>query len=207
MPLLPLQVVEMLEQLRSSGRSLVSWCGGRQPFAAASTAEAELLLLLSLILLLLSLTEAFMLARAMEPLIAAFHKFGEVKGMPRKGCLYTDSTAALELCQLESGSWRTRHIHLGATVVREAVESDDWGAAHLPAGLFTSADVATKAVGPQRLADLMRVMDLCIHRMEECDDPPRPSVASIKTPSVATMALIALLLLAQLTPVKVITTP
>ena len=88
-----------------------------------------------------------MLARAMEPLIAAFHRFGEVKGMLRKG-----------LCQLESGSWRTRHIRLRGTMVREALESDDWRAAHLP-GLFTSVDVATKAVGPQRLADLMRVMD------------------------------------------------
>ena len=52
------------EELTWTG-SLVSWCGGCQPFAAASTAEAELL----------SLTDAFMLARAMEPLIGAFHKF------------------------------------------------------------------------------------------------------------------------------------
>ena len=94
---------------------LVSWCGGRQPFAAASTAEAELL----------SLTEAFMLARAMEPLTAAFHKFGEAKGFLRKG-LCTDNTATLQLCQLESRSWRTRHIRLRATIVREALECDDW---------------------------------------------------------------------------------
>ena len=110
-----------------------------------------------------------MLARAMEPLIAAFHRFGDVKRMLRKG-LYTDNTATLQLCQLESGSWRTRHICLRATIVREALESDDWRAAHLP-GLFTSADVATMAVGPQRLADLMRVIDLYIPHMEECNDP------------------------------------
>ena len=116
--------------------SLVSWCGGRQ-----RTAEAELL----------SLTEA--LARAVEPLIAAFHRFGEVKGSLRKG-LCADNTATLQLCQLESGSWRTRHIRLRAAIVREAL-GNEWRAAHLP-GLCTFADVATKAVEPQRLADLMR---------------------------------------------------
>ena len=62
--------------------SLVSWCGGRQLFAAASTAEANLL----------SFTEVFMLARAMEPLIAACHKFESAKSSLRKG-LYTDNTA------------------------------------------------------------------------------------------------------------------
>ena len=133
--------------------SLVSWCRGRQPFAAASTAEAELL----------SPTEAFVLARAMEPLIAALYRFNEAKGMFQNG-LYTDNTATLQLCQLESGSWRTRHIRLRATIVREALEGDEWHTAHLP-GLFTSADVATKAVGPQRLADPMRAMDLHIPHM------------------------------------------
>ena len=170
--------------------SLVSWCGGRQPFAAAGTAEAKLF----------SLTEALVLARAMEPLFAAFHKFKEVKGTLLKG-LYTDNTATLQLCQLESGSWHTRHIRLRATIVREALENDEWRAAHLP-GLFTSADVTTKAVGPQRLADLMRVMDLYAPHMEVCEDPPKPSVAAVKTSSVATLVLIALLLLTRVCPVR-----
>ena len=134
----------------------------------------------------------------MELLIAASHRFGEVKGSLRKG-LYTDTTATLQLCQLESGSWRTRHIRLRATIVREALESDGWRAAHLP-GLFTSADVATKAVGRQRLADLMLAMDLYTPHMQACDDPPRPSAAAIRTPSTATKVLIALRLLAQMTP-------
>ena len=138
-----------------------------------------------------------MLARAMEPLIAALHRFNEAKNVLRKG-LSTDNTATLQLRQLESCSWGTRHIRLRATI---ALEDDEWRAAHLP-GLFTSADVATKAVGPQRLADLMRVMDLYTPHVEECNDPPRPSVATLKTPSVATKALIALLLFSQLTAVK-----
>ena len=133
----------------------------------------------------------------MESSIAAFHKFGEAKSFLRKG-LCTDNTATLQLCQLESGSWRTRHIRLRATIVREALECDDWRAAHLP-GLFTSADVTTKAVGPLRFADLTRVMDLRTPYIEECEDPPRPSVAVVKAPSVATKALVALLLIAQLT--------
>ena len=112
-----------------------------------------------------------MLARAMEPLIAAFHRFGEAKGMLRKG-LYTRLQYS---CR--------------AIIVREALEGDDW---RLPT-LFTSADVvATKAVGP-----LMRVMDLYLPHMDEGNDPPRPSVAFIRTPSVATKALIALLLCAR----------
>ena len=99
-----------------------------------------------------------MLARAMEPLIMALHRFNNAKVRLREG-VYTDNTATLQLCQLESGCWRTRHIRLRATIAREAREGDDWRAAHLP-GLYTSADVATKAAGPQRLADLMQVLDL-----------------------------------------------
>ena len=101
-------------------------------------------------------------------------------------------------------SWspaRGKHIRLRATIVREALEDDEWRAAHLP-GLFTSAEVPTKAVGPQRLTDLMREMDLYTPPMEACEDPPRPSVAAIKTPSVAIKVLIALLLLARIPPAK-----
>ena len=90
-----------------------------------------------------------------------------------------------------------QHIRLRATIVREALECDDWRAAHLQ-DLFTSAGVATKAVGPQRLADLTRVMDLhtpLIWRNVKILQPP----AVVKTPSVATKALVALLLIAQLT--------
>ena len=82
--------------------SLVFWRGGRQPFAAASTAEAELL----------SLAEAFMLARAMEPLIAALHRFNEAKNALRKG-LFADNTATLQLRQLESGSWKATLLSAG----------------------------------------------------------------------------------------------
>ena len=97
--------------------------------------------------------------------------------------------------------WDICAFRLRATIVREALEDDEWRAAHLP-GLFTSADIATKAVGPQRLADLMRVMDLYTPHMEECNDPPCPSVATLKAPSIATTALMALLLFSRLTAVK-----
>ena len=134
--------------------SLVSWCGGRQPFAAASTAEAELL----------SLLEAFMLTRIIESLIATLQKLGEIRRMLRNG-LHTDNTATLQLHQLESDSRRTRHIRLRAAIICEALENDDWHATHLP-GLLISADIATKARGPQRLADLIRMIDLYIPHME-----------------------------------------
>ena len=57
-------------------------------------------------------------------------------------------------------------------------------------------------MGPQRLADLTRVTDLYTPHMKECNEPPRPSVAASKAPSVATKALIALLLFSRLTAVK-----
>ena len=41
-------------------------------------------------------------------------------------------------------------------------------------------------------------MDLYTPHMEMCDDPPRPSVAAVRTPSVATKVLLALLLLARI---------
>ena len=44
----------------------------------------------------------------------------------------------------------------------------------------------------------MRVMNLYTPHMEMCDDPPRPSVAAARTPSVATKVLIALFLLARI---------
>ena len=48
----------------------------------------------------------------------------------------------------------------------------------------------------------MRVMDLYTPHVEVCDDPPHPSVAAVRTPSVATKVLIALLLLARIRPAK-----
>ena len=67
--------------------------------------------------------------------------------------LYCDNAAAIQLCVLESGSWRTRHLRLRGAVVRQDLEEGLWSLTHVD-GVFMPADLGTKAVGPARLEDL-----------------------------------------------------
>ena len=86
------------------------WNCGKQPLLSASTAEAELI----------ALAEGFSMGRSLRPLIEALCAHEEVK---THGSSYTDNSAALQLCALDAGSWRTR---LRGNMIRQATELGEW---------------------------------------------------------------------------------
>ena len=106
--------------------------------------------------------------------------------------LYCDNAAAIQLCVLEAGSWRTRHLRLRGAVVRQDLESGSWRLTHLD-GVFMPADIGTKPVGPSRLTDLIKVCDLWAPHLADSSEPPRPQVASLNSrQSEVAKALLAL---------------
>ena len=77
------------------------------------------------------------------------------------------------------------------------LEREEWSLAHLD-GVYMPADLGTKPVGPARLEDLLKLCDLWIPHLDMNDDPPRPSVAALRSrPSGLMPTLLALLMLAQ----------
>ena len=107
--------------------SMLQWESTKQPFVAQSTAEAELL----------AYNEAYQMGEAMSSLLEVLHfKMGKR--------LHGDSKAALALCLNESGHWRTRHLRLRATKLREALQVEKtWEAVHQEGGDLV-ADGLTK---------------------------------------------------------------
>eukprot|EP00439_Symbiodinium_sp_Y106_P048617 s1930_g6.t1 len=166
------------------GGALISWAAARQTLIAAHTAESELY----------SLAEGHLMGKAFRPTVAALSTVGEDEITCR---LYCDNAAAVQLCVLEAGSWRTRHLRLRGAVIRQDLEREEWSLAHLD-GVYMPADLGTKPVGPARLEDLLKLCDLWIPHLDVNDEPPRPSVAALRSsPSGLMPTLLALLMLAQ----------
>ena len=167
------------------GGAMIAWSAGRQTLLASHTAECELY----------SLAEAHLLGKAMRPTIAALMGLGEAEIDSR---LYCDNAAAIQLCVLEAGSWRTRHLRLRGAVARQDLESGSWRLTHLD-GVFMPADIGTKPIGPSRLTDLIKVCDLWAPHLADSSEPPRPQVASLNSKqSEVAKALLALLFLVQI---------
>ncbi|CAE7234908.1 RE1, partial [Symbiodinium necroappetens] len=104
------------------GGALVSWASARQTLIAAHTAESELY----------SLAEGHLMGKAFRPTVAALMDVCE----QNIAChLYCDNAAAVQLCMLEAGSWRTRHLRLRGAIIRQDLENDMWALAHLE-GVF-----------------------------------------------------------------------
>ena len=85
--------------------------------------------------------------------------------------LYCDNAAAIQLCVLEAGSWRTKHLRLRGAVIRQDLEGGLWKLTHLD-GVFMPADLGTKPVGPSRLEDLIKVCDLWAPQVFTGSSPP-----------------------------------
>ena len=171
------------------GGALVSWAAARQTLIAAHTAESELY----------SLSEGHLMGKAFRPTVAALMDVDQ----QRISChLYCDNMAAVQLCTLEAGSWRTRHLRLRGAIIRQDLESEAWTLTHLD-GVFMPADLGTKPVGPARLEDLLRLCDLWTPHLESTKDPPRASVAKVQSsPSGFMSTLLALLMIAQVNGVR-----
>ena len=163
------------------GGAIIMWHCGRQPLLSASTAEAELI----------AMAEAFNMGRSLRPFAEALSQH---KGISCRAGLYTDNAAALQLCTLDAGSWRTRHLRLRGNMIRQAIDQGEWSAAHLE-GVYMQADIGTKPVGPSRFEDLVSLLGLYCPHLEPRTHPPNPKVAAIQTG--VTKLLLALILLSQ----------
>ncbi|CAE7369126.1 RE2 [Symbiodinium sp. CCMP2592] len=128
---------------------LVAWSSSRQPFVTMSTAESELVAICELVTCL----------KSVEQLMAEI-ALGDARNSSKvTKVLYSDSQSALSVCRCAAGSWRTRHLRIRGSMVRELLDQNDWLSYHVD-GVTMTADIGTKSLAADRfnmLADRMRM--------------------------------------------------
>ena len=70
---------------------------------------------------------------------------GRTKNRAEDHLLYGDNTAAIAILENPDGPWRTRHLQLRATALRERLKYGSWIIRHLP-GVKLVADFLTKII-------------------------------------------------------------
>ena len=140
----------------------IAWQCGTQPFVAHSTAEAELI----------AYCESLVVGRATEALLASIWQQWDFEKI-----IYGDNAAAINLAHgVTTASWRTRHLRIRASVLKEALdESKDrigggWKLLHLK-GTELVADGCTKPLQGQ--AFMQFVDDLGLRRTRREHRPAR----------------------------------
>ena len=122
---------------------LVGWLTARQPFMAASTAEAELL----------STMTGFVYGRAQG------YVCQELWGSKALLTVQNDNTAAISIVSGDSTNWRSRHLRIRSHVVRQAVRGGHLSLSHVP-GEWNVSDAGTKSLSLPRLKLLREGMGL-----------------------------------------------
>ena len=123
----------------------ISWRSSRQSLTTLSTAEAELV----------ALQETALSLTSIESMLeAAFIK-------PASRIIYSDSTAALAI-QQGSSSFRTRHLKVRATWLREQLEDGFLRLEHRR-GDYQLADLLTKPLASPRIRELANLWSLLDH--------------------------------------------
>ncbi|CAE7745152.1 unnamed protein product [Symbiodinium sp. CCMP2592] len=118
--------------------AVIAWRSARQPFTCLSTAEGELTAALETLTLSMSLK-------------AIVDQFGDVVPFTT---LCVDNQAALTLANPNSSaSWRTRHLRIRASFLRERVDQGEVLLKFVP-GKYQLADLLTKGFPRQRLEEL-----------------------------------------------------
>ena len=147
----------------------VAWQCSQQPFVTHSTAEAELV----------SYCEALLAGRSSEALLCAM--WGENIGANTfERTLYGDNAAAIGLAHgVTSSSWRTRHLRIRSSILKEALEEDPkvyggkWKLLHLK-GTELVADGCTKPLLGQAFFRFLEDLGLKRGADEKgCDVSPR----------------------------------
>ena len=112
---------------------VVAWDSQAQPFVSQSTAEAEVI----------SYNSACQTAESLSCLL-------EELGYPTTKHLYGDSKAGIAVVANDCGPWRTRHLRLRASKLRELIQcpSQPWCIRHI-AGSLLVADGCTKPLTHQ----------------------------------------------------------
>ena len=119
-------------------KAVISWRSGRQPFTCLSTAEGELV----------AAIETLTLSMSMKAIVDEF-------GVPLPATtLCIDNQAALVLANPSStASWRTRHLRIRSSFLREKVDQGEVKLLYVP-GKIQLADLLTKGFPRQRLEEL-----------------------------------------------------
>ena len=129
---------------------LVAWSSHRQAFVTMSTAESELV----------AICELATCVKSVEHLVAEIMLQSCARANEVIKVLYSDSQSALAVCRCAAGSWRTRHLRIRGSMIRELLELPNWCAYHVD-GKVMLADLGTKALAAERfnmLVDRMRVV-------------------------------------------------
>ena len=123
--------------------SPIVWRSSRQQLTTLSTTESELIEALDGCLLATSIADIVNdLTRSAPRLV-----------------LKVDNYSAVQLLAGSTGSWRTRHLRVRSSWLRERIRSGDVVVQHVP-GLTQLADLGTKPLPRQRLDDLRRLWQL-----------------------------------------------
>eukprot|EP00438_Fugacium_kawagutii_P019078 Skav200865 [mRNA] locus=scaffold3214:128100:133379:+ [translate_table: standard] len=150
----------------------IAWQCCQQPFAAHSTAESELI----------SYCEGLLIGKATEALLLEMWKM-ELGDVGFNNVLYGDNEAALGLGKgVSSCSWRTRHLRIRGTVIKESLienhrgPGNGWKVLHMK-GTELVADGMTKPLRFQAFDRFLEDLGLAVSQENEKPvEQNRPSV-------------------------------
>jgi len=125
------------------------WESVRQPMVALSACESELI----------GYLEGYTAGEGIAGLLTALEF-----DVSRR--LYGDNKAALAVCGNETGGWRTRHLRIRASRLREILqEGNQWSASHLR-GTSLAADGLTKPLNGQAFQRFFKMIGM----KKECEE-------------------------------------
>jgi hypothetical protein len=161
------------------GGCIISWNTSIQPFVTHSTAESELV----------TYCDALNVGRSTETMLCAM--LGETPGTSNiERVIYGDNVAAIGMASGTGGTlWRTRHLRIRASYVKEALEGIAPGGGfrliHLR-GIDLVADGLTKPLLGQSFMSLLRDLGMRPQQGEEGDGggygtAPRGKYAAVRS--------------------------
>ena len=156
------------------GGCIISWNSSIQPFVTHSTAESELV----------AYCDALNVGRSTEAMLCAM--LGEPSGTSSiERVIYGDNLAAIGLASGTGGtSWRTRHLRIRASYVKEALEGQApggvWRLIHLR-GVDLVADGLTKPLLGQAFMSFVRDLGMQTRRdgVEGEGSGTNPQIAAV----------------------------
>ena len=110
--------------------SCIFWTSSKQPFTCQSTCESELLVTV----------ESANMAESFRTLGVEL-----LQGIVPRCVVRNDNAAAVILASSEAANWRTRHLKIRASALRERIESHEWEVRHIP-GESNPSDIGTKVL-------------------------------------------------------------
>ena len=118
----------------------------------------------------------------------------ELTGRDLRINLYVDNQAAVTLLTASSGSWRTRHLKLRSSWIKERIKNEELRVQHVP-GTEQKADLGTKPFTRARLKELVTLWNMV-------DQTSSTTTASIRVAKVEPSFLMKLVMLCQLCGAK-----